>query len=285
MDYRERVAIVTGASSGIGRQLALDFAARGARLVIAARRAELLAETARACEAVGVAVEAVAGDLGERAVVESLAERALARFGRIDVVVNNAGIPKHKQIYHVTADEVDYVMRVNFLAPAYLTLAALPAMLRRGEGWIVNVSSAAGKLPPPREAVYAASKYALNGFTEGLWLDLAGSNVHAAVVVVGPIDTEIWQKVDEPAAYRGRRYPPSAVSRAVFRAIERRRHEVWVPWHLRLAWGLRIFLPGVFRRGAARFDPVPPDVVAAARAAARGQASVRSPGVGSATQK
>jgi short-subunit dehydrogenase len=268
MDYRERVAIVTGVSSGIGREVALDFAARGARLIVSARRGELLAEVARACEARGGVVEAMAGDVGERAFVEGMAARALARFGRIDVVVNNAGISKHKQIYALTADEVDYVMRVNFLAPAYLTLAALPAMLRRGEGWIVNISSGAAKVPPPRETAYAASKYALNGFTEGLWLDLAGSNIHAAVVVVGPIDTEIWRKTDEPTAYRGRKYPPSAVSRAVFRAIERRRYEVWVPWHLRLVWGLRILLPGVYRRGAGRFDPVPPDVVAAARAAA-----------------
>lgn len=268
MDYRGRVVIVTGASSGIGREVALDFAARGARLVISARRGDLLMEVGRACEARGGVVEAMAGDVGDRAFVDAMAARALERFGRIDVVVNNAGISKHKQIYHLAADEVDYVMRVNFLAPACLTLAALPAMLRQGEGWIVNISSAAGKVPPPRETAYAASKYALNGFTEGLWLDLAGSNIHAAVVVVGPIDTEIWRKTDEPTAYHGRKYPPSAVSRAVFRAIERRAHEVWVPWRLRLVWGLRMFFPGLYRLGAGRFDPVPPAVVAAARAAA-----------------
>jgi short-subunit dehydrogenase len=268
MDYRDRVVIVTGASSGIGRQVALDFATRGASLVLSARRGELLSEVARECEAVGGTVEAMTGDVGERSFVEHMAARALRRFGRLDVVVNNAGISKHKQVYHLTPADVDYVMRVNFLAPAYLTLAALPAMLRQGEGWIVNISSAAGKIPPPREAVYAASKFALNGFTEGLWLDLAGSNVHAGVVNVGPIDTEIWRKTDEPTAYRGRKFPPSVVSRAVFACIERRRHEVWVPRSLRLAWWLRIVLPGVYRAGAARFDPVPPEVVAAARARA-----------------
>jgi short-subunit dehydrogenase len=269
MDYRGRVAIVTGASSGIGRQVALDFAARGAGVVISARRRELLEEVAATCAARGAAVEALAGDVAERAFVEQMAARAVARFGRIDVVVNNAGVSKHKQIYHLTADEVDYVLRVNFLAPALLTLAALPAMLRRGEGWIVNVSSAAGKLPPPRESVYAASKFALTGFTEGLWLDLAGSGIHAAVIHVGPIDTEIWQKTDEPTAYHGRKLPPSAVSAAIFRAIERRRHEVWVPGMLRLAWWLRLLAPGLFRWGAARFDPVPAEVIAAARARAR----------------
>jgi short-subunit dehydrogenase len=269
MDYRGRVAIVTGASSGIGRQVALDFAARGAGVVISARRRELLEAVAAACGAHGVAVEALAGDVAERAFVEHMVACTVERFGRVDVVVNNAGVSKHKQIYHLSADEVDYVMRVNFVAPAVLTLAALPAMLRQGEGWIVNVSSAAGKLPPPRESAYAASKFALTGFTEGLWLDLAGSGIHAAVIHVGPIDTEIWQKTDEPTAYRGRKLPPSAVSAAIFRAIERRQHEVWVPGALRLAWWLRLLAPRLFRWGAARFDPVPADVIAAARERAR----------------
>src|SRR5262249_12768409 len=173
MEYRGRVAIVTGASSGIGRQVALDLAARGASLVVSARRGDRLAAVAADCEQQGAAVEAMVGDVGGRRLVEHMAGRALKRFERVDIVVNNAGISKHKQIYHVTADEVDYVTRVNFLAPAYLTLAVLPAMLRQGEGYVVNISSAAGKIPPPREAVYAASKFALTGFTEGLWLDLA----------------------------------------------------------------------------------------------------------------
>ncbi len=272
MDYRERVVIVTGASSGIGRELALDFAARGARLVLAARREAELGAVAREGAARGGQVEAAVGDVADRGFVEALVARALSRFGRLDIVVNNAGVPKHKQVYHLTAEEVEYVTRVNFLAPALLTLAALPAMLRQGEGWIVNISSAAGKIPPPREAVYAASKFALGGFTEGLWLDLAGSGIHAALVNVGPIDTEIWRKTDEPTAYRGRKLPPSAVVAAVFRAIERRRHEVWVPGWLRLAWWLRVFAPGLYRAGSARFDPVPAAVIAAARERARTRA-------------
>jgi short-subunit dehydrogenase len=138
-------------------------------------------------------------------------------------------------------------------------------MLARGEGWVVNVSSVAGKLPPPREAVYAASKFGLTGLTEGLWLDLAGTNVHAAVIHVGPIDTEIWEKTDEPTAYRGRKLPPSAVSRAIFRAIEERKPEVWVPSAMRLAWWFRVACPRLFRWGSARFDPVSQVAIDAAR--------------------
>jgi len=265
MDYRGRAVIVTGASSGIGRQVAFDFARRGAAVVLAARRADRLAEVARECERTGAAVEAIVGDVASDGFVEGLARRTLERFGRIDVVVNNAGISKHKQIYQVTAEDVEYTLRVNLIAPARLIVAALPAMVQRGEGYLVNVSSMAGKLPPPREAVYAASKFGLTGLTEGLWLDLEGSNVHATVVHVGPIDTEIWEKTDEPTAYRGRKLPPSAVSEAILRAIDRRLPEVWVPGSMRLAWWFRIVFPGLFRRGAARWDPVPRSVVEAAR--------------------
>ena len=265
MDYRDRVVVVTGASSGIGRQVALDFAARGAALVISARRGDRLAATARECAARGGRVEPMTGDVADRPFLGDMVGRAVGRFGRLDVLVNNAGISKHKQIYNVTPDEVEYVMRVNLLAPAFLTLAALPHMLRQGEGWVVNISSAAGKVPPPRETIYSASKFALNGLTEGLWLDLAGSNVHVGVINVGPIDTEIWEKTDEPTAYRGRKYPPSVISRAVFRCIERRQHELWVPRTMRLVWLFRVLFPGLYRFGAGRWDPVPGEVIAAAR--------------------
>jgi short-subunit dehydrogenase len=271
VDHRDRVVIVTGASSGIGRQVALDFAKQGARVVVAARRADRLAEVAAECRAAGGTVEPVPGDVATDGFVEALAARAVERFGRIDVVVNNAGISKHKQIYDVTADDVEYTLRVNLIAPARLIVAALPAMLRQGSGFLVNVSSVAGKLPPPREAIYAASKFGLTGFTEGLWLDLAGSNVHATVIHVGPIDTEIWEKTDEPTAYRGKKLPPSAVSQAIFRAIERRLPEVWVPGRMRVAWWFRLLLPRLFRAGAARFDPVPAAVIEAARRRAVGR--------------
>jgi short-subunit dehydrogenase len=266
-DYRSRVAVVTGASSGIGRQVALDLAKQGASLVIAARRRALLDDVADQCRATGAEVEAMTGDLAERPFAESVIARVLVRFGRLDILVNNAGIPKHKQFFDVTPDDIDYTMRINLLAPAYMTLAALKPMLRQGEGYIINISSGAGRIAPPRETVYAASKFALSGFTEGLWNDIAGSNIHAAVIHVGPIDTEIWDKAasEAPVRYRGKKYPPSVISRAVLECIEKRRHEMTVPKSLWWVFFLKLLLPGMFRRGAARWDPVTPDVVELAR--------------------
>jgi hypothetical protein len=134
-------------------------------------------------------------------------------------------------------------------------------MVARGAGAVVNVSSVAAAVVPPREAAYAASKAALNAFSEGLWHDLAGSGVHVALVHPGPIDTEIWEKTDEPAAYRGRRWPASDVADAILDVVTRRRHEVTVPAHnpaLFTARLLRLLWPGLLRRGMARMDPVPP---------------------------
>ena len=265
MDYSERVVVVTGASSGIGKEIALDFSKRKARLVISARRGDLLRAVAEQCQAAGAEVEYLVGDLGDRGFAEEMVARALSRFGRVDVIVNNAGISKHKQFYDISPDEIDYTMRVNFMAPAYLTLAALPPMLRQGEGYIVNISSVAGRIPPPRESVYAASKYALTGFSEGLALDLEGSNIHTAVIHVGPIDTEIWSKADTPERFRGKKYPPSIVSEAVFKCIEKRRHEMTVPRHFALTFLFKLLMPDLFRWGTARWDPVPAEVIERAR--------------------
>ncbi len=268
-DWRGRIVVVTGASSGIGRVTARTFAARGATVVAVARREALLRALVDECRADSPESTYVAGDLGERAFAEDVIDRTVARYGRLDVLVNNAAVSKHKQIYHLSADEAEAVMRINFLSPMWTTLAAIPYFLRAEGGTIVNVSSFAAKVAPPREAIYAASKAAMNAFSEGLWNDLAGSNIHVAIVNPGPIDTEIWEKEDEPVAYHGKKYPPALVTEAIFRAIERRRHEVTVPrWSppLLAARFLRLFMPALLRFGMARTDPVPPVIVQRARA-------------------
>ena len=274
-DYRGRVVIVTGASSGIGRVTAKAFAARGATVVTVARREGLLRALTDECRRDAPASECFVGDLGERAFAERVVDETVAHHGRLDVLVNNAAVSKHKQIYHLSADEAEAVMRVNFLSSMWTTLAAIPYMLRQGGGTIVNVSSFAAKVAPPREPVYAASKAAMNSFSEGLWNDLAGSNIHVAIVNPGPIDTEIWDKEDEPVAYHGKKYPPEVVTDAIFEAIEKRRYEITVPKRnpmLLTARVLRLFFPSLLRFGMAKSDPVPAEVVERARArAAKGK--------------
>ena len=271
MDYRGKVVVITGASSGIGRDAAVAFAKRGAIVVGVARREALLVELADECKRHASDASYLAGDLGERAFAERVVHETVARHGRLDVLINNAGIPIHKQIYDVTPEDMDLQMRVNFMASVWTTLAAIPYLLRQGEGYVINVSSMAAKVAPPRETPYTAAKAAMDGFTAGLWSDLAGSGIHVALVVPGPIDTEIWGKDDTPSGYNGPKYPPKIVTDAIFEVIEKKIHERVVPRfsaQLVSAHLLRFFAPSLLLRGMAWMEPVAPDVIAKARARA-----------------
>ncbi len=260
MDYQNRVAIVTGASSGIGREIALGFARRGARLLLIARREAELSESARLVRSAGAEADILVGDVG----VPETAARAVAhvreRFGRLDVLVNNAGISKRKHVLAVTAEDAEETIRTNLLGPIRLVLEALPLMIARREGFIVNVSSVAGRMGNPREAVYSASKFGLAGFSEVLHYDLHRRGIRTILINPGPIATEIWQKLESPAAYHGRKYPPGTVAEAMFTAIDRGEFERTVPRRFGAVAVLKALFPGWVRAGIDRFDPDDPDV-------------------------
>lgn len=264
-----QVVVVTGASSGIGREVALAFARRGATVVAVARReerlqallAELTPDSFYLC-----------GDLGERAFAESVIEQTLARTGRIDVLINNAGQPLHKPIYSVSVEEAERVMQVNFMSALWCSFAAIPPMLAQGGGSIVNVSSFVTKVAPTYETIYTASKGAMNGLTEGLWQDLRGSGIHVAAIYPGPFSTEIWDRFDQPLAYKGKMYPPALVAEAVLECIDKKRYEMVLPKYNLMLFAARIMrriCPAFVRWGTAKMESVPPDRVAAARAAAQ----------------
>lgn len=257
--YQGRVAIVTGASSGIGLETARLLARDGATVVAVARREDRLVALLADLTADSPDSMYLAGDISDKAFAGSVVQQVAEQFGRVDILINNAGVPMHRMIYKITADEAEAVMRTNFLSCLWTSFAAIPFMLRDGGGIIVNVSSFGSKVPPTHEAVYVASKCAMNGFTRGLWGDLQGSGIHAMLVHPGPIATEIWSKLDEPGAYSGEVYPADLVARQLLAAMDKRELEIVLPrWNFKLwiARWLYAIAPSVVRAGVAKMDPV-----------------------------
>ena len=253
-DYRGRVAIVTGASSGIGRAVALDLASRETTVVAVARREDLVTAVAEECRRTAPESHAVVADVSDRQSVESFAREALDRHGRVDILINNAGMPMRVHATRLTVEDVERVMAVNFMGAVYATLALLPSMAERREGHIVNVSSVAGRVGSPREGAYSASKYALSGWSEVLAADLRDTGVKVHLVIPGAIRTEIWEKVQEPPSFSGKFEPAEAVSKAILDAIEHDRFEVWVPRRLKPAGLVRALAPGAYVKAIARYD-------------------------------
>ena len=226
----QSIALVTGASSGIGAALARSLAARQVTVGLVARRKDRLEEVLEGCLKTAPKSRVWVADLGDLDLAESVALEAWDAFGHVDVLVNNAGIPKRRHVTELSYEEVEEVMRVNFLSPARMTLALLPKMLERAKGSIVNVSSVAGRLGNPRESAYSASKFALCGWSEGMNVDLWDTPIEIRLINPGAIDTEIWDLPGEDAPiYEGEKEPPEAIAAGILAAIEGDTFEHYIP--------------------------------------------------------
>jgi NAD(P)-dependent dehydrogenase (short-subunit alcohol dehydrogenase family) len=186
-------AVITGATSGIGREAAREFAKTGAKVVLAGRRKERLLELASEIEASGGQALSVQTDVAEQAQVEALIEKCVERFGRVDVLVNNAGVAMASQFEAMSLEDFRRLMDVNFWGAVYACRAAVPQMRKqRGGGVILNVSSIFGKRGMPFETAYCASKFALAGFSEALRAELMSEGIDVCTVYPGAVETEIF---------------------------------------------------------------------------------------------
>ena len=237
MDLKGKRVLVTGASSGIGAGLAEAVAAAGATVGICARRADRLSTVLDRCRTHAPDSRMWVLDLADLAQVDELAQRADAELGGVDVLVNNAGMPKRRRVLELDHDTVVAVANLNYLSPVRLMLALLPKMVERGSGLVVNVSSVAATLSSPGEAAYDASKAALSAFSEAMAVDLWDTGVRVLVVYPGVVDTELFH-------IPGNDPLPAAISpitveelvEGVMRAIAADAREVYVPgWFKELA--------------------------------------------------
>ncbi len=230
IDLRGQRVLVTGASSGIGAGLAEEFARRGAVVGICARRRDRLDEVLERCREHSPESRRWVTDLSDPAAVDALAGAALEELGGVDVLVNNAGIPKRRHVSRLDPATVESVMNINFFSPVRLTLALLPHMLERGSGRIINVSSVAATLSSPGESAYDASKAAMTAFSESMAVDLWQTGIKVLVVYPGLVDTELFSLPDnDPVITAVEAVPVSELVNGVFDALDSGAVQVYVP--------------------------------------------------------
>ncbi len=261
VSLRDRVVIVTGASAGIGWELARAFAREGARVALAARRADRLEALAKQIYENGGEALAVPTDVSDPARVEALVAKTLKRWGRLDILVNNAGFGHVCRFEELTEDEIHRLVEVNLLGTLYGIQAALPIMRRQGSGHIITVSSIVGKRGTPRNAVYVATKFAQVGLTESLRVELASSGIQASVICPVGTDTEFVEAmiVKNPAVRRQVRPGPiqsaAHVADLIVRCAKHPRPEVYPYLPARLLVVMNALAPRLVDRLLARLSP------------------------------
>jgi uncharacterized protein len=247
MDFRDKVCVVTGASSGIGRQTAVDLAGRGAFVCAAARREDRLRALVDELDGHH---SYVAADLSKPAGVEALARHVRAEYGRCDVLINNAGISLEGPFDGPDAiARLEQVMAINFFAAARLTAELIDLLFAAAPSHVVNVASVAGHLPVAGSSGYCASKFALAGWSESLHLELAPRGVFVTCIDPGPLPTEGFPQTEmfNDRLFRMALTTDAHVSAAICSAIARRKMERFVPrWYYLLQFP-RLICPPFYR--------------------------------------
>jgi short-subunit dehydrogenase len=264
MRLRGRRAVVTGASSGIGRQLALDLAREGATPVLLARRAGLLERLREEIAEAGGEAEVFPCDVSDNESVRETAGAILAA-GPVDILINNAGFGFAGPLLRSSPEEIERLTRTNYLGAVYCIFAFAPRMKRRWSGHIVNVASVAGLIPPPFLGAYAASKFAMVAMSRALRHELAPFRVGVSTICPGTVKTPFFDthpSLRKPARFRkGPTLTAAQVSRKVLAAIRANRGLVVMPFSLACMALLARMVPGlleaglaVYARAAAKLD-------------------------------
>lgn len=254
--FANKTVILTGASDGIGAEIARQLAPEGARLVLAARNEAKLNEVAFRCQKAGADILVVPTDVGDQLQCQRLISQAAERFGGIDLLINNAGMSMHAMFEQITdLSTFERLMRVNFFGAMWCTHAALPA-LKHSRGLIVGVSSLAGKTGVPGRTTYCASKFAMSGFFEALRIELADSGVGVTMIFPGVVATELRRNglngsgqragvsgLEESGAMSVQRCAAAAIA-----GMRARKRDVVMTTQGRLGLRLKAFAPGFVDR-------------------------------------
>jgi 3-oxoacyl-[acyl-carrier protein] reductase len=250
VEWGDATTVVTGASRGIGRAVAEAAAARGARLGLIARSEDDLREVVAG---LGEPARYAVADVADPDALATAIARLEAELGPPDVFVANAGIGAYGAFADLTAEEAERIVRVNVLGTVHALRAVVGGMIERRRGHIVTIGSIAGRIGSPFEAIYSATKFAGVGLTEALAVELEPYGIGVSLVNPGPVATDFGVARGHPYdRARPRPVPAEDVALAVVRAVERDRHEQYVPAAFRPAVAVRHLAPALFRWGTRR---------------------------------
>ncbi|MBG9827105.1 MULTISPECIES: SDR family oxidoreductase [Bacillus] len=254
---QDKVIVITGASSGIGEQVAMQVAEQGATPVLMARTEEKLKALAEKIkETYNTPCYYYVLDVSEETEVQSVFSKVLQEVGRIDILVNNAGFGIFKTFEDASMDEVKDMFQVNVFGLVACTKAVLPHMVKRNEGHIINIASLAGKIATPKSSAYAATKHAVLGFTNSLRMELSSTNIFVTAINPGPIDTNFFEIADQSGTYvknMGRyMLKPTYVAEQIVKSMQTKRREVNLPKWMGIGPKLYALFPGLFERVAGK---------------------------------
>lgn len=231
MDFKNKIVLITGASSGIGKQTAIEFAKKGANLILVARRKDKLEELEKQLQKFNISVMICQCDISDKLQVKNMSKSVLEKFDSVDILVNNAGFAIYGSVSELNIEEIESQMATNYFGMIYCIKNFLPSMIQKKSGHIVNVASVAASFGLPGIASYCASKFAMLGFSEGLKHELKGTGIGITVVSPIMVRTNFF---DHSSFEKMPKYSPTSlnattVARAILRASNSSRLEIIVP--------------------------------------------------------
>ncbi|MDM5189844.1 SDR family oxidoreductase [Bacillus sp. DX4.1] len=254
---QEKVIVITGASSGIGEQVAMQVAAQGAIPVLMARTEEKLRALAQKIKTTyNTSCYYYVIDVSQETEVETVFAQVLQDVGQIDILVNNAGFGIFKTFEEASMAEVKDMFHVNVFGLVACTKAVLPHMVEKNSGQIINIASLAGKIATPKSSAYAATKHAVLGFTNSLRMELTNTNIYVTAINPGPIDTNFFEIADQSGTYvknMGRyMLKPMYVAEQIVKAMQTKKREVNLPKWMGVGPKFFALFPGLFERIAGK---------------------------------
>jgi short-subunit dehydrogenase len=255
MNVKDRVVLITGSSSGIGWETALAFAEKGSLLAVAARSEDKLHQLADIISSKGGSCLTVPVDVTDTESVRRMAERVKEHYGRIDVLVNNAGFGIFSPVLEAKLSDIQEMMDVNYFGVVRCIQAVVPYMVDQNRGHVVNVASMAGFVAAPTHGGYSATKFAVIGLSEALREEVRDSGVKVTTVNPGPTNTPFFDKADlskMPKVAQKFMRKPEEVAQAIVRAVEQEIPQVMVPGSIAPLVKFKALMPTLFARGAGR---------------------------------